>query len=131
MPFITTRLRGGAIVPYVVHPMAFPPFEARWVLRRLEFHHVPKHASWLNMVARLVCCAANAWTGASPSKGLHYSENSAAGFLKMCTTRFTQWRTEENRLPDAPSSISIAFPNSINGIACAGSRTRPSLRNRD
>jgi len=27
-----------------------PPCEARWVLRRLEFHHVPKHASWLNMV---------------------------------------------------------------------------------
>jgi hypothetical protein len=24
--------------------------EARRVLRRLEFHYVPKHASWLNMV---------------------------------------------------------------------------------
>jgi transposase len=29
---------------------AFPPCEAHRVLRRLEFHHVPKHASWLNMV---------------------------------------------------------------------------------
>jgi hypothetical protein len=29
---------------------AFPPHEARRVLRRLEFHYVPKHASWLNMV---------------------------------------------------------------------------------
>lgn len=29
---------------------AFPPDEARRVLRRLEFHYVPKHASWLNMV---------------------------------------------------------------------------------
>jgi transposase len=29
---------------------AFPPTEARRVLRRLEFHYVPKHASWLNMV---------------------------------------------------------------------------------
>ena len=29
---------------------AFPADEARRVLRRLEFHHVPKHASWLNMV---------------------------------------------------------------------------------
>jgi hypothetical protein len=29
---------------------AFPPREARRVLRRLEFHYVPKHASWLNMV---------------------------------------------------------------------------------
>ena len=29
---------------------AFPPDEARRLLRRLEFHYVPKHASWLNMV---------------------------------------------------------------------------------
>src|ERR1700686_5347949 len=29
---------------------AFPPAEARRILRRLEFHYVPKHASWLNMV---------------------------------------------------------------------------------
>jgi hypothetical protein len=29
---------------------AFPACEARRVLRRLEFHFVPKHASWLNMV---------------------------------------------------------------------------------
>jgi transposase len=28
----------------------FPADEARRVLRRLEFHYVPKHASWLNMV---------------------------------------------------------------------------------
>jgi transposase len=29
---------------------AFTPEEARRILRRLEFHYVPKHASWLNMV---------------------------------------------------------------------------------
>jgi transposase len=29
---------------------AFPAAEARRVLRRLEFHYTPKHASWLNMV---------------------------------------------------------------------------------
>src|SRR5664279_817773 len=29
---------------------AFPACEVRRVLRRLEFHYVPKHASWLNMV---------------------------------------------------------------------------------
>jgi transposase len=28
----------------------FPPEEAHRILRRLEFHHTPKHASWLNMV---------------------------------------------------------------------------------
>ena len=29
---------------------AFEPEEARRLLRRLEFHHTPRHASWLNMV---------------------------------------------------------------------------------
>ena len=28
----------------------FPPSEARRILRRLEFHYTPRHASWLNMV---------------------------------------------------------------------------------
>lgn len=29
---------------------AFPAPEARRILRRLEFHYTPKHASWLNRV---------------------------------------------------------------------------------
>jgi transposase len=29
---------------------AFPPPEAHRILRRLDFHHTPTHASWLNMV---------------------------------------------------------------------------------
>src|SRR6202522_1539717 len=29
---------------------AFTPAEARRILRRLQFHYTPKHASWLNMV---------------------------------------------------------------------------------
>src|SRR5258705_7288320 len=28
----------------------FPPTEARRLLRRIEFHYTPRHASWLNMV---------------------------------------------------------------------------------
>jgi DDE superfamily endonuclease len=28
----------------------FPACEAHHLLRRLEFHYTPKHASWLNMV---------------------------------------------------------------------------------
>ncbi len=39
-----------------IHRMAslyetFPPAEARRIVKRLEFHHTPKHASWLNMAA--------------------------------------------------------------------------------
>jgi hypothetical protein len=29
---------------------AFAPAEARRILRRLQLHYTPKHASWLNMV---------------------------------------------------------------------------------
>ena len=37
-----------------IHRMAslyetFPTAEARRIVKRLEFHHTPKHASWLNM----------------------------------------------------------------------------------
>jgi len=28
---------------------AFPPAEARRILRKLDFHYTPKHGSWLNM----------------------------------------------------------------------------------
>ena len=28
----------------------FPGAEARRIVKRLEFHHTPKHASWLNMM---------------------------------------------------------------------------------
>ena len=46
---------------------AFPPCEARRVLRRLEFHYVPKHASWLNMVEiEIGVLRGQAWTAASP-----------------------------------------------------------------
>ena len=31
----------------------FPPAEARRIVKRLEFHHTPKHASWLNPVLSL------------------------------------------------------------------------------
>ncbi len=45
---------------------AFPPAEARRLLDRLEFHYVPKHASWLDMVEiEIGVLAVSAWIGAS------------------------------------------------------------------
>jgi transposase len=35
---------------------AFPPAEARRILRRIEFHHTPKHASWLDMAEIEIGC---------------------------------------------------------------------------
>ncbi len=41
-----------------IHRMAslyetFPAAEARRIVKRLEFHHTPKHASWLNPALNL------------------------------------------------------------------------------
>jgi len=50
---------------------AFAPAEARRTLRRLEFHHNPKHASWLNMVEieiGVACSAANGWIEESTTR---------------------------------------------------------------
>lgn len=45
---------------------AFPPAEARQILRRLEFHYTPKHASWLNMVEiEIGVLRASAWIAGS------------------------------------------------------------------
>jgi hypothetical protein len=55
-PFLKRAYSGGAGQSVDALPriallyQAFPRCEARPVLRRLEFHYVPKHASWLNMV---------------------------------------------------------------------------------
>ena len=38
------RIRVGALYE------AFPAYEARHILLRLELHYVPKDANWLNMV---------------------------------------------------------------------------------
>ena len=42
-------ISGTTIIPERA-AIVFPPAEARRILRRLEFHYVPKHASWLNIV---------------------------------------------------------------------------------
>ena len=43
-----------ALYNLIAHRMAslyetFPSAEARRIVKRLEFHHTPKHGSWLNM----------------------------------------------------------------------------------
>ncbi len=35
---------------------AFPPEEARTLVRRLEFHYTPKHGSWLNIAENELSC---------------------------------------------------------------------------
>ena len=46
---VSCRTICRSITPGALY-QAFAPAEARRILRRLEFHYTPKHASWLNMV---------------------------------------------------------------------------------
>jgi DDE superfamily endonuclease len=46
---------------------AFAPEEARRLTKSLEFHYIPKHASWLNRRSWSSRCGnANAWTDGLP-----------------------------------------------------------------
>jgi hypothetical protein len=62
-----------------------PGYRSATLLRRLEFHCAPKHASWLNMVKiEIGVLAANAWIAASNDPcGLHSARNSNRG-LPAC-----------------------------------------------
>lgn len=57
---------------------AFPADEARRILRRLEFHYTPTHASWLNMVEiEISVLAAQCLDRRIPDRGLLEREISA------------------------------------------------------
>ena len=90
----------------------FPPGQARRIAKRLEFHHTPKHGSWLNMAeiefgvlarACLRGCngneeslgnAVNAWV----------SERNAAGATINWHLTTKQARAKMRRLyPDTPA----------------------------
>jgi hypothetical protein len=77
---------------------AFPAPEAHRILRRLEFHYTPKHASWLNMVEiEIGVCAANASTAASatvkPSRPESLPGSSSATLSLPPTNGFSPLRT--------------------------------------
>jgi hypothetical protein len=75
---------------------AFAPAEARRILRRLEFHYTPKHASWLNMSgSRSACCEVSASTDESTIQ---------AGSAAKSTPG------NDNETPPAPASIGCSQP---------------------
>jgi hypothetical protein len=74
----------------------FPADEARRVLRRLEFHYVPKHASWLNMVEIEI--------GVLARQCLDRRIDSYARLLAETAT----W--EKRRNPTAPASTGCSQP---------------------
>ena len=87
---------------------AFEPSEARRILRRLEFHHTPKHGSWLNMAElELAVFQRECWdrrigdkaTLASETLTLERSRNAAQATVKW---RFT--------VHDARSKLHALYP---------------------
>ena len=77
---------------------AFPACEARRLLRRLEFHYVPKHASWLNMVEIEI----GVLRGQCLNRRIATKGNSSPRFDRQVPPRRP---TERRRRADAPLGI--------------------------
>ena len=65
-----------------IHRMAslyetFAAAEARRIVKRLEFHHTPKHASWLNMAGIEFSVLTRDCSGDATATRRHWSEPSA------------------------------------------------------
>jgi hypothetical protein len=80
---LSTHIAGGAL------GQAFPPAEARRLLNRLEFHYVPKHASWLNMVETEIAD----WCAAKPMPGSAQRQQEAPRIRSRCLGAAAQYST--------------------------------------
>jgi transposase len=94
---------------------AFPAPEACRVLRRLEFHHTPKHASWLNMVEieigvlRSQCLARRIGARAQLVREIAAWERARNAARARVTWMFTteQARTKMSRAYPKPTTLDL------------------------
>ena len=87
----------------------FPPAEARRILRRIEFHYTPVHASWLNMVEIEISALARQCL------------NRRIGDMETLAEEVQAWEVDRNTeaatikwlfsLEDARTKLSRAYPN--------------------
>src|SRR5665811_1002698 len=71
----------------------FEPAEARRILRRLEFHYTPKHASWLNMVEiEIGVMVAQCLDRRIPTKGILIREVKAWERARNTTGARIKWQ---------------------------------------
>jgi hypothetical protein len=90
---------------------AYPPEEARCILRRLEFHYTPKHASWLNMAeVELSVLSSQCLNRRIPDRDVLAQEIAAYATRRNGERATIQWRftvgdarTKLNHLYPAPS----------------------------
>ena len=78
---------------------AFAPGEAWRILRRLEFHYTPKHASWLNMVEiEIGVLRGSAWTAESTIRAPD-QRNLRMGTTTKCRRRPHQMDVHNRQSP--------------------------------
>ena len=86
----------------------FPAAEARRIVKRLEFHHTPKHASWLNMAEIEFSILTR-----DCLRGRHGDEAALAGAVKAYTARRNATQATINwgfTTQDARSKLHRLYP---------------------
>jgi hypothetical protein len=87
---------------------AFEPEEARRVLRRLEFHHTPKHASWLNQVEiELSALSRQCLRRRIPDESTLEKESAAWEYERNKQEATVSWRFTA---PDAREKLKRLYP---------------------
>src|SRR5947209_5116705 len=80
---------------------AFAPAEARRILRRLEFHYTPKHASWLNMVGARSACPSTGNPGRHAPERASVLQRQCLGrrieHPKSLRNEITAWQQRRNK----------------------------------
>ena len=95
---------------------AFPAAEARRIVKRLEFHHTPKHASWLNMAEIEFSVLTRACLqGRNPDEpalqraiGVYETERNAR--KAIIDWRFTTQDARHKLLRPAATALSLSLP---------------------
>ncbi len=94
---------------------AFPAAEARRIARRLEFHHTPKHGSWLNPFLSLP----KGWRRSSSASYPAAVSKSASPTRNRSARRFTSWNRSGTGLKPKSTGASASKtpgPSSIASI---------------
>ena len=72
--------------------VTFPPSKARRILRRLEFHFTPEHASWLNMAEIEMSVYSRSLAGHIPNDERHANQVQALSEERNENQRRVDWQ---------------------------------------
>jgi hypothetical protein len=88
--------------------VTFPPSEALRILRKLEFHHTPKHGSWLNMAEIELSVYSRSLPKHIPDDANLSAEAQALTHERNHRTATIDWRF---RNPDARIKLKQHYPS--------------------